>query len=38
MDGGTQMFSPESTSKIMGETYGTMDVFSHPLHKVAEVA
>jgi methyl-coenzyme M reductase beta subunit len=38
MDGGTQMFSPESTSKIMGETYGTMEVFSHPIHKVAEVA
>jgi len=38
MDGGTQMFAPEGTSKIMGETYGTIDVFSKPIHKIAEGA
>ncbi len=35
MDGGTQMFAPEGTSKIMGETYGTMDVFRKPIHQIA---
>lgn len=36
LDAGTQMFSPESTSKIMGETYGKMEVFSHPLNEIAQ--
>lgn len=35
MDAGTQMFSPESTSKILGETYGKIDVFARPLHQIA---
>lgn len=35
MDGGTQMFAPEGTSKIMGETYGTMDLFNKPIHQIA---
>ncbi len=35
MDAGTQMFSPEATSRIMGETYGKIDVFSRPLHQIA---
>lgn len=35
MDGGTQMFAPEGTSKIMGETYGRMDVFAKPIHQIA---
>jgi methyl-coenzyme M reductase beta subunit len=35
LDAGTQMFSPESTSKIMGETYGQIDVFNKPMHQIA---
>ena len=35
LDAGTQMFSPESTSKIMGETYGKIDVFNKPMHQIA---
>ena len=35
LDAGTQMFSPESTSKIMGETYGQIDVFNKPIHQIA---
>lgn len=38
LDAGTQMFSPETTSKIMGDTYGKIDVFSRPLHKIAQGA
>jgi len=38
MDAGTQMFSPEGTSKIMGETYGKMDVFAKPLKHIAKEA
>lgn len=38
MDGGTQMFSPEGTSKIMGDTYGTIDVFRRPINQIAEGA
>jgi methyl-coenzyme M reductase beta subunit len=38
MDAGTQMCAPEGTSKIMGETYGKMDVFSRPIHQIAGVA
>jgi methyl-coenzyme M reductase beta subunit len=38
MDGGTQMFAPEGTSKIMGDTYGTIDVFNKPIHQIAEGA
>ncbi|MDO9540271.1 MAG: coenzyme-B sulfoethylthiotransferase subunit beta [Methanocalculus sp.] len=36
MDAGTQMFSPEGTSKVMGETYGRMDAFNRPIHRIAE--
>ncbi|MEN6610492.1 MAG: coenzyme-B sulfoethylthiotransferase subunit beta [Methanoregulaceae archaeon] len=38
MDAGTQMFAPEGTSKVMGETYGKMEVFSRPLHHIAKEA
>jgi len=38
MDAGTQMFSPESTSKLIGATYGQIDVFSRPLNLIAEEA
>ncbi|WP_048153027.1 coenzyme-B sulfoethylthiotransferase subunit beta [Methanolacinia paynteri] len=36
LDAGTQMFSPESTSKVMGETYGKIDVFNKPIHQIAK--
>jgi len=36
LDAGTQMFTPEGTSKIMGETYGQIDVFSKPIHEIAK--
>jgi methyl-coenzyme M reductase beta subunit len=36
LDAGTQMFSPESTSKMMGDTYGKIDVFRKPLHEIAK--
>ena len=35
LDAGTQMFSPEGTSAIMGETYGKIDVFSKPIQQIA---
>ncbi len=38
MDAGTQMFAPEGTSRIMGETYGKIDVFNKPIDQIAEGA
>ncbi|MDD1725185.1 MAG: coenzyme-B sulfoethylthiotransferase subunit beta [Methanospirillum sp.] len=38
MDAGTQMFAPEGTSKVMGETYGKIDVFNKPIQLIAEGA
>jgi methyl-coenzyme M reductase beta subunit len=38
LDAGTQMFSAESTSKIMGETYGQIDVFNKPINQIANGA
>ncbi|MCA1916571.1 coenzyme-B sulfoethylthiotransferase subunit beta [Methanospirillum hungatei] len=38
LDAGTQMFAPEGTSKVMGETYGRIDVFNKPIHQIAEGA
>jgi methyl-coenzyme M reductase beta subunit len=35
LDAGTQMFTPEGTSAIMGETYGKIDVFSKPIQQIA---
>jgi methyl-coenzyme M reductase beta subunit len=35
LDAGTQMFSPEGTSKIFGDTYGKVDVFSKPIQQIA---
>ncbi|QSZ66674.1 coenzyme-B sulfoethylthiotransferase subunit beta [Methanofollis aquaemaris] len=36
LDAGTQMFSPEGSSKVMGETYGQIDVFKKPIDQIAE--
>ncbi|NLB01377.1 MAG: coenzyme-B sulfoethylthiotransferase subunit beta [Methanomicrobiales archaeon] len=36
LDAGTQMFSPESTSKVYGETYGKVDVFNKPIQQIAQ--
>ena len=36
LDAGTQMFSPESTSKIYAETYGKVDVFNKPIQQIAQ--
>jgi methyl-coenzyme M reductase beta subunit len=36
LDAGTQMFSPEGTSKIFGETYGQIDVFAKPIQEIAK--
>ena len=36
LDAGTQMFTPEGTSKIMGDTYGQIDVFSKPIQEIAK--
>jgi methyl-coenzyme M reductase beta subunit len=38
LDAGTQMFAPEGTSKIMGETYGKIDVFAKPIQEIAKGA
>jgi len=38
VDAGTQMFTPESTSKIYGETYGKEEVFSKPMQAIANGA
>ncbi|KQC03963.1 MAG: methyl-coenzyme M reductase subunit beta [Methanoculleus sp. SDB] len=36
LDAGTQMFSPESTSKVYGDTYGKIDVFAKPIQEIAK--
>jgi len=36
LDAGTQMFSPESTSKIYGDTFGKMEEFAKPIQNVAK--
>ncbi|VUT23566.1 MAG: Methyl-coenzyme M reductase I subunit beta [Candidatus Methanolliviera sp. GoM_oil] len=36
LDAGTQMFSPESTSKMIGDTYGRIPEFREPLKYVSE--
>jgi len=36
LDAGTQMFSPESTSKLFAETYGKVDVFNKPIQQIAQ--
>nr|WP_303716230.1 coenzyme-B sulfoethylthiotransferase subunit beta [Methanoculleus marisnigri] len=36
LDAGTQMFSPESTSKVYGDTFGQVDVFSKPIQQIAQ--
>ncbi len=36
LDAGTQMFSPEGTSKVYGDTYGQIDEFAHPLQAIAK--
>jgi methyl-coenzyme M reductase beta subunit len=38
LDAGTQMFSPESTSKIYADTYGKIDVFNKPIDQIASGA
>jgi len=38
LDAGTQMFSPEATSKMIGDTYGRIPEFSEPIKYVAEGA
>lgn len=35
LDGGTQMFSPEDTSKIYQDTFGQFDEFAKPIQNVA---
>ncbi|MBR6497324.1 MAG: coenzyme-B sulfoethylthiotransferase subunit beta [Methanomicrobium sp.] len=36
LDAGTQMFTPEGTSAIMGETYGQIPEFSKPIDQIAK--
>jgi methyl-coenzyme M reductase beta subunit len=36
LDAGTQMFSPEGTSKVYGDTYGKIDVFAKPIQEIAK--
>ena len=36
LDAGTQMFSPEGTAKIYGETFGSIEEFAHPLQAIAK--
>ncbi|QYZ79049.1 coenzyme-B sulfoethylthiotransferase subunit beta [Methanofollis formosanus] len=36
VDAGTQMFAPEGTSKIYGETYGQIDEFAKPIQNIAK--
>ncbi|WOF15334.1 coenzyme-B sulfoethylthiotransferase subunit beta [Methanoplanus sp. FWC-SCC4] len=35
LDAGTQMFTPEGTSKVMGETYGQIPEFNKPIQQIA---
>jgi methyl-coenzyme M reductase beta subunit len=36
LDGGTQMFGPEQTSKVYQDTFGQVDVFKKPLQAIAK--
>ena len=36
LDAGTQMFSPEGTAKVFGDTYGQIDEFARPLQAIAK--
>ncbi|MBP3444066.1 MAG: coenzyme-B sulfoethylthiotransferase subunit beta [Methanocorpusculaceae archaeon] len=36
LDAGTQMFSPEGTAKIYGDTFGSIEEFAHPLQAIAK--
>ena len=36
LDAGTQMFTPEGTAKIFGETYGQIPEFKQPLQAIAK--
>jgi methyl-coenzyme M reductase beta subunit len=36
LDAGTQMFAPETTSKIYAETYGKVDVLNKPIEQIAQ--
>jgi len=38
LDAGTQMFTPEATSKMIGDTYGRIPEFREPIKYVAEGA
>ncbi|MFA7303310.1 MAG: hypothetical protein WC015_02280, partial [Methanoregula sp.] len=33
---GTQMFGPEATSKIYGETFGQVEAFKKPIQAIAK--
>jgi len=36
LDAGTQMFSPEGTSKVYQDTFGQIDEFAHPIQAIAK--
>jgi len=36
LDAGTQMFSPEGTAKVYGDTFGQIDEFARPLQAIAK--
>lgn len=36
LDAGTQMFSPEGTAKVYGDTFGSIEEFAHPLQAIAK--
>ena len=36
LDAGTQMFSPEATSKVYGDTFGKIEEFAKPIQAVAK--
>ena len=38
LDGGTQMFSPEGTAKIYGDTFGSIEEFARPIQAIASGA
>ena len=36
LDAGTQMFSPEGTAKIYGDTFGQIEEFARPIQAIAK--
>jgi len=36
LDAGTQMFSPEGTSKVYQDTFGQIEAFKHPIQTIAK--